>query len=342
MIVKKKIMNFIIKGEKMARKLEGKIETDTPQGDVEGKDSAILFKGYAKTVKMKKEFLAEYPKQKYKMKKTAYALGMTPGTVTSWCLDDQKFKDAYLELKAKRFRLPPKELSSRNYAKYSPTTPLSPEEVADLKEEFIKLFDQKQFSLAQCCKQIGLSMGLARNWLAGDPIFRKVYQQIANEKRGFTDEDGNFKPEIRDKAQAGIQAALAERQNLFLKTYLDTAFNITEACKVTGVMRSTFRLWLKKYPEFEERFSEAFESKKDFIEDKLLENIKANDSACIIHASKTLLRDRGYGEKQEIEISGKFGVMVVPGKVEDVASWAAKAVTQQRRLREASVHELHE
>lgn len=124
------------------------------------------------------------------------------------------------------------------------------------------------------------------------------------------------------------------RQETFLKAYTDTTFNITAACKIAGIRRESFKRWLKQYPEFKEHFEEASESKKDFIESKLLENIKANDSACIIHASKTLLRDRGYGEKQEIEFTGKHGVMIVPGTVLDLNEWAAKAATQQQALKE--------
>jgi hypothetical protein len=281
-----------------------------------------LFKGRAETKKKKTDFLKAYPEHDYMMKKAAYALGIMPGTVTSWYLSDQDFKNAYLELKSKKTN-PKKDFN----------TELLPDEIAKIKNQFLALYDQKKMRLPECCDELKVTVKLVRHWLSVDPDFRNTYQIIVNKKRGFMDEDGNFNYDIIDKAHESIEAARIERQSQFLKSYVATTFNITKACKATNIQRATFKLWIKKYPEFKESFEDAFETKKDFIEGKLLENINANDSACIIHASKTLLKDRGYGEKQEIELTGNFGVMVVPGTAQDAEAWSAKAAVQQQELK---------
>lgn len=313
----------------------------------DGAVTPALFRGYAQTVKAKKLFLEEYPRQGYRMKETAHRLRIAPGTVTNWCLRDPRFKEAYLELKAQRPRPepppprpprripPPRQPIPRDEsAKRTVNTVMSESDIAEAKQKIIEIYEEKKHPLSECCTQAKVTTGLAREWLSADPAFRRAYQAIAAEKRGIGAAISQERAGIIAKANEAAEAARMARQETFLKAYIDTTFNITEACKITGIRRETFKRWLKQYPEFKERFEEAFESKKDFIESKLLENIKANDSACIIHASKTLLRDRGYGEKQEIEFTGKHGVMIVPGTVLDLNEWAAKATTQQQALKE--------
>jgi len=75
---------------------------------------------------------------------------------------------------------------------------------------------------------------------------------------------------------------------------------MTDAAKKLNVSRQSLWEWIKKDEILKKEVSEAKESLKDFAESKLLENIKNNDTTSIIFALKTLAKDRGYVERQEI------------------------------------------
>jgi hypothetical protein len=87
----------------------------------------------------------------------------------------------------------------------------------------------------------------------------------------------------------------------FIDTYQRAYGNVSISCKATGVGRTTFYRWLKEDPEFAAAIEalDPREDLKDFVESKLISRIKQNDTACIIFAAKTLLKDRGYIERTE-------------------------------------------
>jgi hypothetical protein len=74
---------------------------------------------------------------------------------------------------------------------------------------------------------------------------------------------------------------------------------------ITGVTAGYLRQWhynsLKSDEEYEKSYVEIISVKGDFIEDMLMEKIKEGDTTAIIFACKTLLKKRGYIEKQEVE-----------------------------------------
>lgn len=78
---------------------------------------------------------------------------------------------------------------------------------------------------------------------------------------------------------------------------------IANACEVVGVSRGTFYNWCKEDEEFKARVDEINEDTLDFVESKLLENIKKGEVTSIIFYLKTKGRNRGYQEKAEIDIN---------------------------------------
>ena len=88
----------------------------------------------------------------------------------------------------------------------------------------------------------------------------------------------------------------------FLEAYPKKIFNVTLTCKDIGIVRATFYNWLNSDPDFEAAIRAAHETKKDFIESKLLQLIDGNNVAAIIFACKCLLKDRGYVERQELTV----------------------------------------
>lgn len=78
---------------------------------------------------------------------------------------------------------------------------------------------------------------------------------------------------------------------------------VTYACNDVDVERATFYKWCREDSEFDAKVKEVLCTKKDFIEHKLMQRIDDNDTTAIIFASKCLNRDRGYSEKQEIDLN---------------------------------------
>lgn len=78
---------------------------------------------------------------------------------------------------------------------------------------------------------------------------------------------------------------------------------VADACKITGISRGTFYNWCKEDAEFNEEVNQINEETLDFVESKLLENIKKGEVTSIIFYLKTKGRNRGYQEKAEIDIN---------------------------------------
>lgn len=78
---------------------------------------------------------------------------------------------------------------------------------------------------------------------------------------------------------------------------------VANACEVVGVSRGTFYNWCKEDEEFKAQVDEINEATLDFVESKLLENIKKGEVTSIIFYLKTKGRNRGYQERAEIDIN---------------------------------------
>ena len=64
------------------------------------------------------------------------------------------------------------------------------------------------------------------------------------------------------------------RQNAFLESYKSNLFNITAACRAVGIYRSNYYRWIDEDLEFAQKVKLIQEEKLDFIECKLMEQIK--------------------------------------------------------------------
>lgn len=84
----------------------------------------------------------------------------------------------------------------------------------------------------------------------------------------------------------------------FLKKFEESG-NISASCECINIARKTFYAWRDNDPDFADSFEELCESVGDFVEDQLLMQIKAGETAATIFYCKTKLRKRGYVEKFE-------------------------------------------
>ncbi len=88
---------------------------------------------------------------------------------------------------------------------------------------------------------------------------------------------------------------------------------VSTSCLAVNISRQTHYRWLKEDEDYKQEVQDITESAIDFVESKLYERIKANDTASIIFYLKTRAKSRGYVERQEIAIpeARKFEVEVL-------------------------------
>lgn len=94
------------------------------------------------------------------------------------------------------------------------------------------------------------------------------------------------------------------RKQAMLKAMQATFGVVKLAADQAGIDRTTHYVWMKEDADYAAAVHDLKEVKKDFIESKLLNLVQTGDTAATIFAAKTLLKDRGYVERQEIEHSG--------------------------------------
>lgn len=78
---------------------------------------------------------------------------------------------------------------------------------------------------------------------------------------------------------------------------------VSIACRKCGITRKSYYRWMREDEEFKSAVEEIYESRGDFVEGKLLENIRSGDTTSIIFYCKTKLKERGYVERKEQEVS---------------------------------------
>ena len=88
---------------------------------------------------------------------------------------------------------------------------------------------------------------------------------------------------------------------------------VSTSCLNANVSRATHYRWLQEDPENKAYVKDIQEIAIDFVESKLYDKIKENDTACIIFYLKTKAKHRGYIERQQIEVADtkEFTVKVI-------------------------------
>lgn len=108
-----------------------------------------------------------------------------------------------------------------------------------------------------------------------------------------------------------------------------TSFGIlTNAAKKLGVSRQALHQWIRDEPELSESIKHAEDQYKDYVESKLIANVKEGKERSIIYVAGCKLRDRGYGLKvnvqQEKSISEDLDQLSEQELLERAASLAEK------------------
>jgi len=85
---------------------------------------------------------------------------------------------------------------------------------------------------------------------------------------------------------------------------------VTISANACGVSRKTHYMWLNKDSQYKEEVESIKGIAIDFVETKLFNRIKNDDTTSIIFYLKTQGRNRGYVERQEMDIEGGFNLSV--------------------------------
>ena len=88
----------------------------------------------------------------------------------------------------------------------------------------------------------------------------------------------------------------------FIESLRNNLGHIADACEAANIGRRTYYNWVAEDKEFKEDVENVKEGLLDLAESKLLENINNNENVAIIFYLKTKGKQRGYIEKQEIEV----------------------------------------
>jgi len=77
---------------------------------------------------------------------------------------------------------------------------------------------------------------------------------------------------------------------------------VSVASKNAGIHRSTHYAWYKEDEDYRKLVDEIHNVCLDFAESKLFENIRENRETSIIFYLKTRGKERGYVERQEVDL----------------------------------------
>jgi hypothetical protein len=78
---------------------------------------------------------------------------------------------------------------------------------------------------------------------------------------------------------------------------------VTTASRIAEVSRSQHYEWINNDPEYLKKINEVTEMAHDFVESKLYEQIKGGSTTATIFYMKCKMRERGYIEKLDVDMS---------------------------------------
>ena len=88
------------------------------------------------------------------------------------------------------------------------------------------------------------------------------------------------------------------RKDTFIENLKKSGGIICAACESTGINRSTYYRWMETDGGFAESVGEVMDAQLDFVESRLMNLIRNNDTTATIFYLKTKGRKRGWNEKQ--------------------------------------------
>lgn len=112
-------------------------------------------------------------------------------------------------------------------------------------------------------------------------------------------------------------AKLRYKKSQIKKALIDAEGVISRASKSLGCDRTTIENYLERYPELKDVREGFREDNVDIAEYMLMKNVLAGKEGSIKYYLQTQGRERGYGERSEIDLNAK--VVIVVGLPEELS-----------------------
>jgi hypothetical protein len=93
------------------------------------------------------------------------------------------------------------------------------------------------------------------------------------------------------------------RQSLYLHALISSHFSPTRAMEKVGIDKRTLDHWINNDPDFPELVEQIQYHKKNYFEEALVKLVEAGDKSAILHANRSVNRDRGYGRHSDMTVT---------------------------------------
>lgn len=107
------------------------------------------------------------------------------------------------------------------------------------------------------------------------------------------------------------------RTKMILDALTRTGGNVSATAQVLGVTRRSVYMWMAKDPKLREAQEDAKESLIDMAENKLFQAVKNGDMTAIIFTLKTIGKERGYMERQQLDFGKEADITISYTKNEE-------------------------
>jgi hypothetical protein len=91
------------------------------------------------------------------------------------------------------------------------------------------------------------------------------------------------------------------RQELFIHALVYSNYNLSEACRLTGVSYNQLNGWRREDTGFKRLIEEVEWHKKNFFEHALMDLVAERYPAAVLFVNRTINADRGYSERLTLE-----------------------------------------
>jgi hypothetical protein len=104
------------------------------------------------------------------------------------------------------------------------------------------------------------------------------------------------------KTTLKMRSTTKQKKDAFLLVYESCLGNVSNACELSNIHRTTYYLWMSD-ENFKKSIDSVMEKQIDFVEDALMKRIKEGDTSAIMFYLKTRGRKRGFNEKIELDVN---------------------------------------
>ena len=104
---------------------------------------------------------------------------------------------------------------------------------------------------------------------------------------------------------------LTPEQLQFMNAYISNGLKIQKASRICKLKKNIFYDWKANYPHFAKAIELCKDKLLDDLEDAFKDLIEERNPAAVMFGLRTLGRNRGYAEKQDVNVTGITGIKVI-------------------------------